>query len=92
MWEKWEHKDNTAIKAEKYKDEAFIDIYKEKEHYEIICSVKEAIIFHTIYEEGTEKQALVKYEEVKKDLENIIDSYTNENELEDLCYEFIEKW
>lgn len=92
MWEEWEHKNTTPIKAEKYKEKAFIDIYKVDDHYEMICSITDFIIFHTIFAKGTEVEALSKYEKVKKDLQHIIDSSSSEEETDDLCYEFIEKW
>ena len=54
MWNNWEHKKGNAIKSEKYKDSAFIDIYKVDDHYEIICSVTDCIMFHTIFVNGEE--------------------------------------
>lgn len=52
MWNKWEHEKGKPLKAEKYKEKAFIDIYKIDEHYEIICSISEHILFHTIFSNG----------------------------------------
>ena len=42
--------------------------------------------------EKYKKKALEEYEKVKKDLQHIIDDSQTEEEIEDLCYEFIEKW
>lgn len=92
MWEEWKQSSNTAIKAEKYKEKAFIDIYKVEKHYEIICSVSEVIIFHAIIVEKEKTEALKEYEKVKRDLKNIIDTYSNEDKLDDLCFEFVQKW
>ncbi len=92
MWNNWEHKKGNAIKSEKYKDSAFIDIYKVDDHYEIICSVTDCIMFHTIFVNGEEAEALKKYEEVKNDLQNIIDSSLTGDDKLDLCSDFIDKW
>lgn len=93
MWEKWEHAENKTIKSEKYKESAFIDLYYEEGHYEIICSVTDIIMFHTITVNGTESEALKSYKNVKLDLENIIDVSIHDKEKEyDLCMNFIDKW
>lgn len=49
-------------------------------------------MFHTIFVNGEEAEALKKYEEVKNDLQNIIDSSLTGDDKLDLCSDFIDKW
>ena len=93
MWKKWEHAENKSIKSEKYKDSAFIDLYKTEDYFEIICSVKDCIMFHTIVIKNTEAEILKTYEDVKHDLKNIIDNSLYDKEKKaDLYMDFIDKW
>ncbi len=93
MWEKWKHAENKTIKSEKYNESAFIDLYYEEEYYEIICSVTDFIMFHTITVDGTKAEVLNTYEDVKQDLKSIIDASLHDKEKKaDLCMDFIDKW
>lgn len=98
MWENWkpdvEDKPSNLLKAEAYKDQAFIDIYDMHNHYEIICSVNNSIIFHTIEIANYDFNIAMKtYEDVKVDLSHIIDTTVEDSdERYDLCDTFINNW
>lgn len=91
MWENYicETENPTIIKDEVYKKQSRITIYHPGEiaPYEIICGIY-GMMFHTVFAKNI-KDAIEKYEGMKKDLKEYIDSGMTD---EDFCSDFVDKW
>lgn len=84
-----ETENSTIINDEVYKKQSRITIYHSGEiaPYEIICGIY-GMMFHTVFVNDI-KDAIEKYEGMKKDLKEHIDSDMKD---EDFCSDFVDKW
>ena len=91
MWKSYKSGIENAIKSEEYDEQTSIELFYPGEYgnYEILCDCYNLII-HSVFADTIE-DANLKYNQMKKELQEIADTKDEETR-EDMICDFVDRW